>query len=117
MSAVPSDVAQSFGVKPMDKTWVEFIELGLKIIAVGAGGVAAWFWYCASKVIPTPTWARGDMPFEPVIPELAQDGWIVGLLEAASESARLNKIAALWTAASVLLSALSIALGAVASSN
>jgi hypothetical protein len=78
VSAVPSGVAQSFGVKPMDKTWVEFIELGLKIIAVGAGGVAAWFWYCASKVIPTPTWARGDMPFEPVIPERRKTDGLLG---------------------------------------
>jgi hypothetical protein len=56
------------------------------------------------------------MPIEPVIPEEAQGGWIVGLLEAASESSRLNKFAALWTATSVLLSALFTALGAIASS-
>jgi hypothetical protein len=53
-------------------------------------------------------------PFEPVDRELAHMGEIAGLVEGANESARLNKIAALWTGASVFLNALSTVVGSFA---
>jgi len=90
------------------------ISIILALLGLGAGGIAAWFWYCTSVVPTVPTWARGNEPFEPVIPELSQAGWIIGLLEAASEIARLNKLAALWTGGSILFSAASAIFGAVA---
>ncbi|SEI14935.1 hypothetical protein [Paraburkholderia hospita] len=63
------------------------------------GLLAARYWFLASKVDPLPVW--GDR--EPVDQSLAQAGWIVGLLEASSESARLNRRAAALTAVAVVL--------------
>jgi hypothetical protein len=80
------------------------IGITLTVLAFGTGLLAAWFWYRVSKVEIVPIWAvAGRM--EPVIPELSQGGWISGLLAAGNEAARLNKIAALWTAASVAIGA------------
>ena len=73
------------------------------IILASAGFVvgllAARYWFLASKVDAMPAW--GDR--EPVDQSQAQAGWIVGLLEASSESARLNRRAAALTAVAVVL--------------
>lgn len=74
----------------------------LALMAFCAGLIAAWFWYRASRVVAVPVrlgWV------EPGSPEATQ--WIGGLLAASNEVARLNKIAALWTAASVMIGVVS----------
>lgn len=93
---------------------MKYASVALALLGLGCGGTAAWFWYCASKIAVSPMWSRGESPFEPVIPELSQGGWISGLLEASAESARLNKIAALWTGGSILISAASTLFGVLA---
>jgi hypothetical protein len=93
------------------------ISVALSLIGFITGGVAAWYWFKASKVQPVPTWARGLTPFEPVVTELREGGRLAGLLEAVSESARLNKIAAVLTGISVFFSALSVVFGVMANSN
>ncbi|WP_316227138.1 MULTISPECIES: hypothetical protein [unclassified Bradyrhizobium] len=90
---------------------MKWVSVAIGLLGLGAGGLAAWYWYCASKVSTTPIWARGENPFEPVDRELAHMGEIAGLVEGANESARLNKIAAQWTGASIFLSVLSVAIG------
>jgi len=90
---------------------MKWVSVAIGLLGLGAGGLAAWYWYRASKVSTAPTWARGKNPFEPVDRELAHIGEIAGLVEGANESARLNKIAAQWTGASIFLSALSTVMG------
>lgn len=64
------------------------------------GVVAAAYWLKASRVLVTPVW--GDS--EPRDPLQSMTGWVIGLLEAGNESARLNRIAASLTAAAVFFS-------------
>lgn len=63
------------------------------------GILAAGIWLQASRVIVSPQWGV----LEPRDPTTSQAGWIVGLLEATTESARLNQRAAKLTAIAVLL--------------
>jgi hypothetical protein len=93
---------------------MKLISVALALTGLCAGGLAAWYWYCTSNVSTAPMWARVINPFEPVIREQAHDDEIAGLVKGASESARLNKIAALWTGASIFLSALSVVIGSFA---
>lgn len=71
------------------------------------GLLAAYYWWLASLVETMPMW--GD--FEPVDPSLSQAGWIVGMMSAASESARRNQRAAVLTAVAVVLTTASGVLG------
>lgn len=70
--------------------------------------MAAWKWYCASKAQPYPNWRM-----EPVVPVLSNMGWTAATLEAFEKGGQLNALAALWTAASVVLSAVSTLAGAI----
>lgn len=87
------------------------------LLGFAVAAVAAWYWYRLSKVEPIPTWARGKAPFEPVVHEMSQDGWIGALLEASKEAAHLNKWGAILTGISILLAAASAVLGTFANSN
>jgi hypothetical protein len=82
------------------------MSIALAALALGFGLLAAWFWYLASKVETLPPWSAPGR-IEPVIPEFSQSGWISGLLTAGQENARLNKLAAFWTAVSVAIRAAS----------
>ena len=103
-----------FLIMPRAGGAMKWASVVIGLLALGAGGFAAWYWYRASKVSTAPTWARGPNPFEPVDRELAHIGEIAGLVEGVTESARLNKIAAQWTGASIFLSALSTLIGSFA---
>jgi len=83
------------------------IAILLAATGVVIGLAAAWFWHLASRVNAIPVW--GDR--EPADASLSQAGWIAGLLGAAAESARLNRIAAALTAAAVLVSTASSIIG------
>jgi hypothetical protein len=81
----------------------------LAIFGFAAGMVAAWYWLRSTRVQATPPWAQfGGIERPGGDPE----GWIVGLLQAAKESAALNKVAAIWTAASVIFNSLAALAGA-----
>jgi hypothetical protein len=80
----------------------------LALAALATGLMAACKWYAASKVQPYPNWR-----IEPVEPTLAQMGWTSATLEAFEKAGHLNARAALWTAASVILGALSGISGAI----
>ena len=68
---------------------------------------------------PGETYRRGGMELlrfpEPTDPELKQMNESAATLDALNEAASLNKSAAVWTAGSVALSALSAIVGAVES--
>jgi len=84
----------------------------LAVAALVTGLTAAWKWYAASKIQPKPNWRM-----EPVKPVLSNMGWTSANLEAFEKAGQLNAKAALWTAASVVLSALSAIAGAWPISN
>jgi hypothetical protein len=73
------------------------LAIVLGIIGFLFGLAAARYWFMASQIDPVPVW--GTM--EPVDQEQAHAGWIAGMLEAAAESASLNRRAARLTAIAV----------------
>jgi len=74
----------------------------LTVAGFVVGLLAAWYWWLASRVATSPAW--GEAGFEPRDPVMSQMGWIVGMMKAADESAKLNRRAALLTAIAVVLS-------------
>ncbi|WP_458070530.1 hypothetical protein [Rhodanobacter sp. BL-MT-08] len=88
------------------------IELLLAVCAFATGLLSAWYWLKASKVPADPGWGKGGM-VESGIHALSQDAWIAAMLQAASESSRLNKIAARWTAATAALTVTGALIGAL----
>ncbi|WP_025100353.1 hypothetical protein [Burkholderia sp. A1] len=85
--------------------------LCLTLAGFAAGMIAAFWWYRASEVGVDPAWSKHEGGFEPVDALQSQAGWLVGLLQAADVSARLNQRAAQWTAVSVLLTGFASLLG------
>ncbi len=85
------------------------ITVAFAIAALGTGLMAARYWYKSSKIDVHSGW-----PVEPGDTMLAQIGWIAGIMENITKAAELNKLAAVWTAASVLLSAASAIVGCLA---
>lgn len=81
----------------------------LALLAFCSGLTAAWFWYRSSMVVAIPLRVTR---IEPGMPETSGTDWVSGLLVAGNEAARLNKIASLWTAASVAFAAVSNLLAA-----
>jgi len=89
-------------------------SIAFAAIALVTGLVAAWHWYQSSKVEIDPGWnppGTGGR-IEPVMPDLRQLDIEVATNNAFRRSGQLNKVAALWTAASVLASALASIFGA-----
>lgn len=85
------------------------LSILLAISALVAGLLVARYWYPASKIQPDPGW-----PTEPGDSQASQMGWTAGIMEAIAKSADLNKTAALWTAAAVVLGSASSVVGALA---
>jgi hypothetical protein len=82
--------------------------LVLAIVALLAGLIAARFWYQSGK-IRLPTYKDGVSPADNNMFE-----WVGSTMLVFQEAGWLNRQAALWTAASVVLSALSAIGGALA---
>jgi hypothetical protein len=78
--------------------------VALALLASGSGGVGAWYWLRASRILPSPLWAKLGL-MEPFSRHEANADWTVGIIEAASASATLNKKAAIWTGVAVGLGA------------
>jgi hypothetical protein len=81
------------------------VSIAFALGALVTGLTAAFHWYKASEVPIDPGWTPENP--EPVDEELKQMDLNVAIIKAAGESAALNKIAALWTAAAVVLGAIS----------
>jgi hypothetical protein len=84
-------------------------------IGLVTGLIAAWQWYKSSKVEIDPGWSLPGTGghTEPVIPELRDLDLHAGTITAFRDAANLNKIAALWTAVTVLAAAASSIFGAL----
>ena len=78
---------------------------------MATGAASAYFWYRSARVEITPLWARLNQ-IEPVNGQ-AQIQWTIAIIEAGTESARLNKIAALLTGLTTLLSATATLVGSL----
>jgi hypothetical protein len=86
-------------------------ELGTYAVmgSLVTGILAAWYWYRASQVtLKLPDTPQGEDIDLEILKAMAI--WIVKIRTEIAWGNRLNKIAALWTAASVLLSAIGAAL-------
>jgi hypothetical protein len=79
----------------------------IALCGAGAGFVAAFYWYLASKVPVKAAWDY-DPKLKPK--NMVEDGWgLANALERAfMRSSSKNVAAAVWTAASMALSALSV---------
>jgi hypothetical protein len=76
------------------------------ISSIIAGVRAAYLWYRASEIKISTAWKteiRGDH-------EKNIMAWVTGTMNAFNQSGKLNKQAALWTAASVLAEAIATAI-------
>lgn len=72
----------------------------IQVISSGTGIVAAFYWYKSSRIAIIPPPISGD-------PNLEHLGWTSGTMQAFSISSNLNRIAAIWTAITVLLAGFS----------
>lgn len=84
---------------------MKIAEIALAMLASVAGLLAAWYWYKASRIQTVPKWNySGDASWAQAV---GQHRWTEDLIARTSESARLNKIAAQWTAVTVALAGIS----------
>jgi uncharacterized membrane protein YfcA len=86
---------------------LKFVAIILALISLASGLVAARYWYDSGKVKIDPAWKLevGGAVDRNIM------GWVTGVMIAFNAVSQLNKKAALWTAASVLLSATSAVVG------
>lgn len=92
---------------------VSLILAGISCICSGA---AAYCWYRSASVEPMPTWddSKGLDPMnEPMIKIFSPGGWISGTVKSISDSARWNKLGAIWSALAVVCTGLSSATDAL----
>ena len=86
------------------------IAIALAIGGLISGLVAAWFWERTTRVSVDPL--NGDPhAIMPVLPAIEQLAWWAAQFRADQEIGRLNTLAARWTAAAVVLGALSSVVG------
>lgn len=84
---------------------MKIAEIVIALLAFTAGLLAAWYWYKASRIQTVPKWSySGEASWAQAF---GQHRWTEELIARTSESARLNKIAALWTAVTVALAGIS----------
>ena len=86
------------------------VAVVLDVLAAIAGLVGAWYWLCASRVVvENPLYPPSGIP---PAPDVEQEGWVLGTLQAFTAAGRLNAIAARWTAVAVFLGAAGTLVGA-----
>lgn len=86
---------------------MRYVSLALALAGFFLGVFASFLWLRASQIEPTPLW--GDL--EPMEPDVAQAGRLVGLLEASRKAGRLNGQAAILTGAAVFFTTLAGVVG------
>jgi len=79
---------------------MQFVAVGLSVASLGCGLIAAWYWYKASKIPFTPSYDKlpddvSDIDFHGAL--------VTAVMLAVGKAGALNRLAALWTAASVVL--------------
>jgi hypothetical protein len=103
---------------------VKDLSILFAIAALFAGLTGAYYWY-ASSIVPIERWGRNEplpppdglQPQETLNRMIAVTTlWVGGMSEAAQKTARLNKVAARWTAVAVVLGGASSLFSSLASS-
>ena len=87
-------------------------SLILALLSCACGAFGAYYWLHSARVKAIPVWASAndDPDFLSDVPMndlLGRNGWISCAINSLAESARWNKIAALWSAGAVAFTALS----------
>lgn len=82
----------------------------LALVGLAVGLRAAKLWLDASRVTIRPQWTDLGVP-EPTDQSLRHGMWLVGVINAAEASGRLNAVAAKWTAWAVVLGCLTTLVG------
>lgn len=101
------------------------VSIALALTALVTGLIAAWYWHRSTKIVPDPGWHMPGQPGGftrkgyPRVPQPADSdavdrAWNVATMEAITDASDLSKVAALWTAASAVLSAASCVIGTLA---
>lgn len=92
-------------------------SIAFAVIALATGLIAAWNWYKSSKVTIDPGWGLPGTGgyIEPVLQGHKQLDMDAATIRGFDNSSSLNKVASLWTAASVLAGGMSSILGALSS--
>ena len=81
------------------------------ILALAIGLKAAFTWYQASRVEIDPGWTSAHP--EPVDEILKQMAWNSAIIGAARKSSELNRVAAFWTAVSIVFGGISNVAGSL----
>jgi hypothetical protein len=89
---------------------MKITSIALAFCALFTGLLAARYWYKSSVVKLVP---KTDRRLGGGAMAVATTPWVAGTMKAFADAAGLNKNASLWTAASVVLSALSSVAGAL----
>lgn len=89
------------------------VILLLAVATAFAGFYAAKLWLRSSKIPIIPTWAKHGGIEQAGGESQSNNAWLVGIIEANEEVAKLNQRAARWTAVSVALGAATTIIGAV----
>lgn len=98
---------------------LNIVSILFAVAGLVTGLRSAWFWLQASRVEPDPAWT-GRAPEdgwswdERREVDAVQDRLIFAMIDAHSKSAELNKVAAQWTAVTIVLGSLSAMLAALA---
>jgi HAMP domain-containing protein len=79
--------------------------------ALGAGLYAAWLWYCSTTIKIDPALHKMDDGRD----AFRMMEWIENVMKSTTEISHLNANAAIWTAITVVLGALSTVCGALGS--
>jgi hypothetical protein len=86
-------------------TW---LSLGLALVALGSALAASWSWYQSTNV---------KLPFDIIIDHVSASMHAWDLTKSLKETARLNRIAAIWTALASVAGSLSAVAGSLPQSN
>jgi hypothetical protein len=86
---------------------MKYVAIGLGLAALATGVLGAWYWHRSSRIVPV-----GTLEKLYVGPGGEAMQAFSSLFAVSLEGAKLNKVAALWTAATAFLGAASNVVGA-----
>ncbi|MFX1733933.1 hypothetical protein PXJ20_16320 [Paraburkholderia sp. A1RI_3L] len=89
------------------------VTIFLAVSTALVGFYAAQLWLHSSKVCIVPAWAKYGGVEQADGESQTNSGWVAGIMEASEQAARLNQRAAIWTAFSVVLGAVTTITSAV----
>lgn len=92
----------SSGAREAKVTLGNVVAGSAAICTLASGLIGAWYWLKSSQIGFDPY--KGG--YEPVVNDMRTMAWLTEILTVSSEAARLNKIAARWTAAATIFGAL-----------